>query len=115
VPLARLAAEPFVLFSRDVSPRYDDLVLTVCEQAGFTPSVRHEVRRWLTVVAFAACVRAHLRRPPGRWVRRSPSGAHACDQLDMARVFRAAREGARDLEGFVAALRDRRDPGEGGG
>lgn len=52
--LARLAAEPFVLFSRDVSPRYYDLVVTVCEQAGFTPSVRHEVRHWLTVVALVA-------------------------------------------------------------
>jgi DNA-binding transcriptional LysR family regulator len=54
VALARLRAEPFVLFSRDVSPRYYDLVLTVCEQAGFTPSVRHEVRHWLTVVALVA-------------------------------------------------------------
>ena len=33
--------------------------------------------------------------------------AHAYDQLDMARVFRAAREGPRDLEAFLAALRDR--------
>jgi uncharacterized protein YutE (UPF0331/DUF86 family) len=32
--------------------------------------------------------------------------AHAYDQLDMARVFRAAREGPRDLEAFLAALRD---------
>lgn len=33
--------------------------------------------------------------------------AHAYDQLDMARVFRAAREGPADLEAFLAALRDR--------
>ena len=33
--------------------------------------------------------------------------AHAYDQLDMNRVFRAAREGPGDLEAFLAALRDR--------
>jgi uncharacterized protein YutE (UPF0331/DUF86 family) len=33
--------------------------------------------------------------------------AHAYDHLDMVRVFRAAREGPRDLEAFLAALRDR--------
>jgi uncharacterized protein YutE (UPF0331/DUF86 family) len=32
--------------------------------------------------------------------------AHAYDQLDMARVFRAAQEGPGDLEAFLAALRD---------
>jgi uncharacterized protein YutE (UPF0331/DUF86 family) len=33
--------------------------------------------------------------------------AHAYDSLDMARVFRAAREGPADLRAFLAALRDR--------
>jgi uncharacterized protein YutE (UPF0331/DUF86 family) len=33
--------------------------------------------------------------------------AHAYDDLDMARVFRAASEGPRDLRAFLAALRDR--------
>lgn len=33
--------------------------------------------------------------------------AHAYDQLDMSRVFRAATDGPRDLEAFLAALRDR--------
>ncbi len=33
--------------------------------------------------------------------------AHAYDQLDLARVFLAATEGPRDLEVFLAALRDR--------
>ena len=33
--------------------------------------------------------------------------AHAYDQLDMSRVFRAATEGPRDLETFLSALRDR--------
>jgi uncharacterized protein YutE (UPF0331/DUF86 family) len=33
--------------------------------------------------------------------------AHAYDQLDMGRVFRAASEGPRDLESFLSVLRDR--------
>jgi uncharacterized protein YutE (UPF0331/DUF86 family) len=33
--------------------------------------------------------------------------AHAYDPLDMSRVVRAASEGPRDLESFLAALRDR--------
>jgi len=33
--------------------------------------------------------------------------AHAYDQLDMVRVFRAAREGPADLRAFLAALRDK--------
>jgi uncharacterized protein YutE (UPF0331/DUF86 family) len=33
--------------------------------------------------------------------------AHAYDELDMERVFRAARDGPRDLEAFLSILRDR--------
>jgi uncharacterized protein YutE (UPF0331/DUF86 family) len=33
--------------------------------------------------------------------------AHAYDHLDMTRVFRAANDGAPDLEAFLAALADR--------
>ena len=33
--------------------------------------------------------------------------AHAYDELDMARVYRAARNGPADLRKFLAALRDR--------
>ena len=40
--------------------------------------------------------------------------AHAYDELDMARVFRAAQDGPRDLESFLAALRDRLAPAAGG-
>ncbi|OGK86550.1 MAG: hypothetical protein A2X52_17680 [Candidatus Rokubacteria bacterium GWC2_70_16] len=40
--------------------------------------------------------------------------AHAYDQLDLARVLRAAREGPRDLEAFLAVLRDRLSPAAGG-
>lgn len=52
--LAALADETLVLFAREVSPEYYEQIIALCVQAGFTPSVRHEVRHWLTVVALVA-------------------------------------------------------------
>lgn len=52
--LAGLAGEPLVLFAREVSPEYHDRIVSLCVESGFTPRHRHEVRHWLTVVAFVA-------------------------------------------------------------
>jgi DNA-binding transcriptional LysR family regulator len=52
--LARLKNDPFVLFSRAVSPDYYESIIATCLSAGFLPRVRHEVRYWLTVVSLVA-------------------------------------------------------------
>lgn len=52
--LARLSDEPLVLFAREVSPEYHDRIVSLCVESGFTPRQRHEVRHWLTVLAFVA-------------------------------------------------------------
>ncbi len=52
--LSELRSEAFVLFARSVSPDYHEAILGICAQAGFTPSVRHEVRHWLAVVSWVA-------------------------------------------------------------
>lgn len=52
--LSRLQHEPFVLFSRNVSPDYFQSIIATCLAAGFMPHVRHEVRHWLSVVSFVA-------------------------------------------------------------
>ncbi|MDR1968631.1 MAG: LysR family transcriptional regulator [Burkholderiaceae bacterium] len=49
-----LRDEPLVLFSREASPDYHGLILSICAAAGFQPEVRHEVRHWLTVVSFVS-------------------------------------------------------------
>ena len=49
--LLRLQDEPFLLFSRQVSPDYYESVIAICLEAGFLPKVRFELRQWLTVVA----------------------------------------------------------------
>lgn len=52
--LARLCDEPFVLFSRQVSPDYHARIIEACAEAGFDPKVRHELRHWLSVVALVS-------------------------------------------------------------
>ncbi len=51
VLLAQLGEEPLALVSRAVSPDYHDRILALCEQAGWQPQVRHELRHWLSVVS----------------------------------------------------------------
>lgn len=52
--LAGLRDEPFVLFSRQVSPDYHARIVDACADAGFDPKVRHELRHWLSVVALVS-------------------------------------------------------------
>ncbi|MGI4944937.1 MAG: LysR family transcriptional regulator, partial [Janthinobacterium lividum] len=52
--LRELRQEPFLLFSRQVSPDYYQSVIAICLVAGFLPKVRSELRQWLTVVAMVA-------------------------------------------------------------
>ncbi|WDD94613.1 LysR substrate-binding domain-containing protein [Burkholderia sp. FERM BP-3421] len=49
--LSALAAEPFILFPRDVAPHYHDLIIAQCVQAEFSPLIRHEARLWQTVLS----------------------------------------------------------------
>jgi DNA-binding transcriptional LysR family regulator len=52
--LAALADEDFILFPRNVSPHFHDLIIAHCMAAGFSPRIRHETRLWQTVVAMVA-------------------------------------------------------------
>lgn len=40
--MKQLKAEQFILFSQDYSPLYFDKVMSICEDAGFTPKVSHK-------------------------------------------------------------------------
>jgi DNA-binding transcriptional LysR family regulator len=51
LPLTALRDEPFVMFSRRASPDYFARILAMCNEFGFQPHVRHEVRHWLSVVS----------------------------------------------------------------
>lgn len=54
VPLAALAEQPFILFSRKGSPDYHARIVEICRQHGFTPRLQHEGRHWLSVVSLVA-------------------------------------------------------------
>lgn len=50
IPLDALAEEPFVHFPRPVAPGLYDLILALCQNAGFKPRVVQEAQEWLTIV-----------------------------------------------------------------
>lgn len=50
VPLAALAAEPFVHFPRAIAPGLYDRVAALCREAGFAPRVVQEAHEWVTIV-----------------------------------------------------------------
>lgn len=55
IPLARLADQPFILFSRKGSPDYHARIVEICRQHGFfNPRLQHEGRHWLSVVSLVA-------------------------------------------------------------
>lgn len=54
IDLGSLSDDDFVLFARTASPDYYEMIVANCLAAGFSPVVRHEVRHWLSVVAFVA-------------------------------------------------------------
>lgn len=55
VRLRSLEAEPLVMSSRQVSPVYFDMLVSVCRSHGFAPRVLHEVRSVTSQVAYVSC------------------------------------------------------------
>jgi len=68
IRLKALADEPLVMFARQVSPVYFDMLVNVCRSHGFAPHVRFEVRSVASQIAYVSCgqgaalVPASLRR-----------------------------------------------------
>jgi DNA-binding transcriptional LysR family regulator len=54
VHLKELATEEFILFGRSASPAYFNSILEICQSAGFSPTVIHEVRHWVSVISAVA-------------------------------------------------------------
>lgn len=54
VDLRQLRLEDFVLFPRHFAPEYYDKIVALCMGAGFTPSIRHEVRHMLTIATLVS-------------------------------------------------------------
>jgi DNA-binding transcriptional LysR family regulator len=54
ITLASLAGEPFILFPRFLAPGLYDLIISLCQQAGFSPSVTQEAIQMQTIVSLVA-------------------------------------------------------------
>lgn len=54
LPLAALAGEPFILYSRSVSTGLHEQILELCLKAGFQPAVAQEVHEMPTILGLVA-------------------------------------------------------------
>lgn len=54
IALATLANESFILFPRLLSPRAYDQIISLCQQAGFSPKVVQEAMQMQTIVSLVA-------------------------------------------------------------
>jgi DNA-binding transcriptional LysR family regulator len=54
IAIAALKDEPFVLFPRHVAPPHHDVLIGICQRAGFEPSVRHESAEYDTILSLVA-------------------------------------------------------------
>lgn len=55
IRLKQLADEPFVMFTRQVSPVYFDSIISGCQKHGFSPRILHDVRTVASQIAFVGC------------------------------------------------------------
>jgi DNA-binding transcriptional LysR family regulator len=54
LPLARLAASPFILFPRHMAPGLYDDVVSFCRSAGFSPRVEQEAVQMQTIISLVS-------------------------------------------------------------
>lgn len=54
IPLAKIANEPFILFPRPLAPGLYDQIISLCQQAQFSPNVAQEAVQMQTIVSLVA-------------------------------------------------------------
>lgn len=54
IELSSLAAEPFILFPRQLAPGLYDTIITICQAAGFSPQVVQECIQMQTIVSLVS-------------------------------------------------------------
>ncbi|HEY9854276.1 MAG TPA: LysR substrate-binding domain-containing protein [Stenomitos sp.] len=107
--LAMLEGEPFVLFPRHQSPSFYDLIVRLCQEAGFSPTIVQEAMLMQTIVSLVAAgigvalVPAsleHLRRTGIVYRRLVEPQAFA----ELSAIWRAD-DASPVLERFLAVMR----------
>ncbi|OLF56609.1 LysR family transcriptional regulator [Pseudomonas chlororaphis] len=118
IDLAQLADDDFILFPRNVSPHYHDLIIARCVAAGFSPRIRHETRLWQTVVAMVAYEMGVALVPQtlaGTW----KEGVRYCDisgdgALSEIHAIRRAAAPSAAAESFLSVLKTLQTPAKPG-
>ncbi|AKA27155.1 LysR family transcriptional regulator [Pseudomonas chlororaphis] len=109
IDLEELANDDFILFPRNVSPHYHDLIIARCVAAGFSPRIRHETRLWQTVVAMVAYDMG-VALVPQTLAGTGKEGVHYCDingegALSEVHAIRHAAQPSAAAESFLAVLK----------
>jgi DNA-binding transcriptional LysR family regulator len=117
VAVRALRGEPFILFPRHLAPAFHDVVIALCQRAGFSPDVRHESAEYQTILSLVAAglgltiVPASVRNVKvSGVVYRALSGSTATAELAL--MYRAIRM-SRALEMFIAMARREGSGGAG--
>lgn len=112
--LPQLQGQSLVVVSRTVSPDYHERILAECEMAGWVPSVVHELRHWLSVVALVAQGQG-VALVPEALAQSALAGAvfvplHGCAlAYDTRCLWRSARD-QMALQDFVSSVRQAMRP-----
>ncbi len=86
ITLAMLAAERWVFSARTVSPQLFDALTGLCQRAGFSPNIAHEVSGTMRQVAYVACAQG-ITMVPDYYRRMLPESVIARDIADAAPVL----------------------------
>lgn len=109
VPVRALRGQPFVLFPRHLAPANHDLVIALCQRAGFSPDVRQESSDYQTILSLVAAglgvtiVPASVRSVKPAGVVCRPLGGSAA-KAELILMYRPLRLSPA-LETFIATAR----------
>jgi DNA-binding transcriptional LysR family regulator len=87
--LRQLAEEPFVMFSRQVSPVYFDSIIAGCQAHGFSPRILHDVRSVASQIAFVSCGQGLALIPAGLKAL-APPNVMVCPLIERIDIVTAA-------------------------
>lgn len=117
LPLSALSEEPFVLFPRAISPGVYDQVISLCNQAGFSPIVVQEATELHTILGLVAVgIGVSLLPASVRLIRSQGVVYQALPQTEtQARTALAWRQDARSsvLATFLDVARESLSPFRG--
>jgi DNA-binding transcriptional LysR family regulator len=99
VSLNRLAGEPFILFPRKIGPGFHDLIVSLCQRAGFSPRVAQEANDMQTIVSLVAA---------GLGVALVPASCQNFRRVGV--VYKAIRDEGAKATMAVAWRRDDKSP-----